>query len=188
MGYKIAGASDSMKDKLSGFIDKIRDAISAVKDFLHSGYEKIKGTFSGGGASQSYSAMPRSVSLARSIQSPAPYMPASIAQTLRNAEIPGYATGQVIPASMKKHLAILGDNNHETEVVSPLSTIRQAQKEALIEALSDLGLTGLSGNNDIPPIILKLFLDSKVVYEAVINQGKTNQMSSGNNDFLLGMT
>lgn len=188
MKSKIASASHSMKEKHSGFIDKIRDAISAVKDFLHSGYEKIKGTFSGGSASQSYSAMPRSVSLARSIQSPAPYMPASIAQTLRNAKIPGYATGQVIPANMQKHLAWLGDNNHETEVVSPLSTIRQAQKEALIEALSEIGLTGggIGGNNQ--PIIIKWIADGKELTDLVIQNGKVQQMSSGSNPFFFGIT
>lgn len=56
-------------------------------------------------------------------------------------KIPGYATGQVIPRSMRQHLAILGDNNQETEVVSPLSTIKQALRE---EAAS-LGLTGGAG-------------------------------------------
>ncbi len=56
-------------------------------------------------------------------------------------KIPGYATGQVIPRSMRQHLAILGDNNQETEVVSPLSTIKQALRE---EAVS-LGLTGGAG-------------------------------------------
>lgn len=66
--------------------------------------------------------------------------PASIAQLLRNAEIPGYTTGQVIPACMEKHLAILDNNNHETEVVSPLSMIRQARKEALVETLLNISV------------------------------------------------
>ena len=56
---------------------------------------------------------------------------------------PGYANGQVIPPSMSKHLAILGDNKHETEVVSPLSTM----KEAMIEALATSGVGG--GNQEI---------------------------------------
>lgn len=60
-------------------------------------------------------------------------------------EFPGYATGQVIPTSMKKHLAWLGDNPRETEVVSPLSTIKQANKESLLEVLSELGFTGMNG-------------------------------------------
>lgn len=188
MKSKIASASDSMKEKLSGFIDKIRDAISAVKDFLHSGYEKIKGSFGGGSSSQSYSAMPRSMSLARSIQSPAPYMPASIVQKLGNLDIPAYAKGQVIPTSMKMHLALLGDNKHETEVVSPLSTIRQAQKESLMEALSELGLTGGGIGGNSQPIIIKQYLDGQQITETVIRNGKVQQMSTGSNPFLLGTT
>lgn len=188
MKSKIASASDSMREKLSGFIDKIKDAISAVKDFLHSGYEKIKGAFGGGSSSQSYSAMPRSMSLARSIQSPVPYMPASTVQKLGNLDIPAYAKGQVIPTSMKKHLALLGDNKHETEVVSPLSTIRQAQKESLIEALSELGLTGGGIGGNSQPIIIKQYLDGQQITETVIRNGKVQQMSTGNNPFLLGTT
>ncbi len=50
---------------------------------------------------------------------------------LSEIEFPGYATGQVIPRTMRQHLAILGDNNRETEVVSPLSTIEQAVRNAI---------------------------------------------------------
>lgn len=50
---------------------------------------------------------------------------------LSNVEFPAYATGQVIPTSMKQHLAWLGDNPRETEVVSPLSTIEQAVMNAM---------------------------------------------------------
>lgn len=50
---------------------------------------------------------------------------------LSEIEFPGYATGQVIPRTMRQHLAILGDNNREMEVVSPLSTIEQAVRNAI---------------------------------------------------------
>lgn len=76
-----------------------------------------------------------------------------VMEELNNIPIPGYAMGQVIPRTMQKHLAWLGDNNRETEVVSPLSTIRQALRE---EALS-LGLGGRIG--DDRPIIIKQYLD-----------------------------
>lgn len=59
---------------------------------------------------------------------------------LSEIEFPGYATGQVIPRTMRQHLAWLGDNNQETEIVSPLSTMKQAFMEALAE-------TGISGGN-----------------------------------------
>ncbi len=47
--------------------------------------------------------------------------------------IPRLATGTVVPPSMSPFLAMLGDNNAETEVVSPLSTMKQAFLEALQE-------------------------------------------------------
>lgn len=48
--------------------------------------------------------------------------------------LPQLATGTVVPRQSKEFAAILGDNNRETEVVSPLSTMKQAFKEALAEA------------------------------------------------------
>ena len=48
-------------------------------------------------------------------------------------KIPALATGTVIPRSSNEFLAKLGDNNEETEVVSPLSTMKQAFLEALQE-------------------------------------------------------
>lgn len=92
-------------------------------------------------------------------------------------EIPGYATGQVIPRTMKQHLAILGDNTQETEVVSPISTMKQAFMEAIGE------MSGMGGNGQ--PIILKLILDSKEILYAMVKEGKIVQMSTGKNIFAL---
>ncbi len=47
--------------------------------------------------------------------------------------IPRLATGGVIPPN-REFMAVLGDNKTETEVVSPLSTMKQAMLEALREA------------------------------------------------------
>lgn len=185
-GFIIEGLLNGLKNMWNSITSWIEDKVDWIIEKFQSVKDKVSGFFSGGGSGESGQSYSARLYSARALQTS--YIPAPIAQTLRNAEIPGYATGQVIPASMKKHLAWLGDNDHETEVVSPLSTIRQAQKEALVEALSDLGLTCLSGNNEISPIILKLILDSKVVYEAVIKEGKVRQMSTGSNDFALGTT
>ncbi len=46
-------------------------------------------------------------------------------------KIPELATGTVIPANYGRFLAMLGDNKRETEVVSPLSTIEQAVRNAM---------------------------------------------------------
>lgn len=48
--------------------------------------------------------------------------------------IPKLATGTVVPANYGEFAAILGDNKREAEVVSPLSTIKQALIEALAES------------------------------------------------------
>lgn len=57
--------------------------------------------------------------------------------------MPRLATGTVVPPRAGEFAAILGDNKRETEVVSPLSTMKQALKEALEE----IGMSG--GNRDI---------------------------------------
>ena len=48
--------------------------------------------------------------------------------------MPRLATGTVVPPRAGEFAAILGDNKRETEVVSPLSTMKQALKEALAES------------------------------------------------------
>ena len=53
---------------------------------------------------------------------------------VKEVSIPRLATGTVVPANYGEFAAILGDNTRETEVVSPLSTIKQALKEAIAEA------------------------------------------------------
>lgn len=189
MNSKIANTSDSMRDKLGRLVDKLKEVANAVKDFLKSGYEKVSGFFSGGGdwgSKQSYSAMPRAVSLARSIQTPAaPYVHPAIAK-LSNIEIPKLATGAVLPAN-REFLALVGDQKHGTNVEAPLDTIRQASEEAVLNVLSKLGITGGMGNNS-QTMVAKLYLDGHQVTEAVIKDGMVRQMSTGDNPFLLGTT
>ncbi|MBQ3691974.1 MAG: hypothetical protein II931_01430, partial [Clostridia bacterium] len=59
--------------------------------------------------------------------------------------MPKLATGTVVPANYGEFAAILGDNKREPEVVSPLSTMKQAMLEALIEA----GVTSRNNDGDI---------------------------------------
>lgn len=60
---------------------------------------------------------------------------------LGRIKIPRLATGTVIPPSAGEFAAILGDNNADTEIVSPLDTMKQA----FLEAISESG--GLGGSN-----------------------------------------
>ena len=54
--------------------------------------------------------------------------------SLSHVSIPRLATGTVIPPSAGEFAAILGDNNNDTEVVSPLETMKEAMLEALQES------------------------------------------------------
>lgn len=120
-----ANTWENIKNKLGSILSSIKDAVSSafnwISDKIGSIGSAISGAFSGGGGAttysgvMSYSAMPQMAALSK-------------------MEFPGYATGQVIPTSMKKHLAWLGDNKHETEVVSPLSTIEKAVENAMERA------------------------------------------------------
>ena len=58
--------------------------------------------------------------------------------TMTAPQIPYLAKGTVVPRNAGEFAAVLGDNKRETEVVSPLSTMKQA----LLEALKESGSTG----------------------------------------------
>ena len=75
--------------------------------------------------------------------------------------IPALAQGTVIPPN-REFMAVLGDNKTETEVVSPLSTMKQA----VMEALRDSGFT------DGITIELTALLDGEVIYK---NQQKVSR-------------
>ncbi|MBP3328316.1 MAG: hypothetical protein J6L91_05360, partial [Clostridia bacterium] len=72
--------------------------------------------------------------------------------------IPRLASGTVVPANYGEFQAILGDNKREVEVVSPLSTMKQAFIEAMEE----------SGNKGGAPMIIYLMMNNKVVGQAAI--------------------
>lgn len=140
-----------IKGKIDDKIGSIRSTVGSAIDWLKSKLDALKSSFNiwtgvsggirtsnarGGGASRmasTYAANPAIAALA-------------------DMPIPGYATGQVIPRSMKQHLAILGDNTRETEVVSPLSTIEQA----VMNAMAKVGGVGIGGGSltvEIPVIL-----------------------------------
>ena len=88
---------------------------------------------------------------------------------LDRVSIPGFAQGTVIPPSMSEFIARLGDNNTETEVVSPLSTI----KEALLEALQESG--GLGGGD----INITLEVDGRELAKTMVRQNEIYRKSTG---------
>lgn len=156
---------------IKGAVERITGWIEGLLSLFDKAESK-KSSFNSGDSGQSYSSRSYSV---RSMK--LPYAADPRIAKLATMEIPGYATGQVIPRTMKQHLAILGDNTEETEVVSPISTMKQAFMEAMGE------MSGMNGNGQ--PIILKLILDSKEILYAMVKEGKIVQMSTGKNIFAL---
>lgn len=113
--------------------------------------------------------------------------PFSWIPTISVPQIPLLATGAVIPPN-KEFLAVLGDQKHGTNIEAPLETIKKANRESLLEVLSELGITGNQGVGNTQTIIIKQYLDGRQVAESVIKQGKMQQAVTGNNMFLLGRT
>ncbi|MGN0633912.1 MAG: hypothetical protein ACI4JW_08585 [Oscillospiraceae bacterium] len=78
-------------------------------------------------------------------------------------QIPKLATGTVVPANYGQFLAVLGDNKREAEIVSPLSTMKQA----LLEALVAYG--GSGGNGQRMSLTIPITLNGRVISQIVID-------------------
>lgn len=85
-------------------------------------------------------------------------------------KMPMLATGTVVPPRAGMFAAILGDNNRETEVVSPLSTMKQALKEALSES-------NISSGNQIAKA--ELILDGTRFGQLVVKFGNNEKNRVG---------
>lgn len=85
------------------------------------------------------------------------------------AKLPRLAQGAVIPAN-KEFLAVLGDQKHGTNIETPLATMI----EAFNTALDSRG----SGQE---PIHVHLYLDSKEIYNSVVNKNRENTRITGTN-------
>lgn len=96
-----------------------------------------------------------------------------------NVSIPKLATGAVVPPN-NEFLAVLGDNKREPEIVSPLSTMKQA----LAEVLGEVGIGG--GEQTIN---LHVHLDGDEIYSDMIKVAKRKGSSviGGQNFVLEGM-
>ena len=77
-------------------------------------------------------------------------------------EIPKLAAGTVVPANYGEFMAVLGDNTREPEVVSPLSTMKQAVLEALVAYGGD-------GSGQKQPLYVTVQLDRRQMVQAVID-------------------
>lgn len=91
-------------------------------------------------------------------------------------KLPRLASGTVVPPGAGEFAAILGDNNREAEVVSPVSTIEQAMQNVLDK------YGGLGGD-----IYLTVELDGDTVYETVVKKNQQQYKRTGRNPMLSGV-
>lgn len=92
---------------------------------------------------------------------------------LKGKKVPKYATGTVVPKNYGSFLSILGDNTREPEVVSPISTMKQALKEVIAE-------TGGMGGGQYTFVAQ---LNGKTLYEETVTQDKLHRKQTGMSQF-----
>lgn len=92
----------------------------------------------------------------------------------RSYTMPRLASGTVVPRRAGEFTAILGDNNKEAEVVSPLSTMKKAFKEAYRE---------MGGNSGAITYNVKADVQRRTLFELVIDEAKMRRTQSGVNPF-----
>lgn len=93
---------------------------------------------------------------------------------LDEVHLPRLASGTVVPPRAGEFAAILGDNPKEPEVVSPLSTMKQALKEAMLE------VNGAGGGD----IHLTVNLEGKAIYDTVVKRNRMEKNRTGSNPLL----
>lgn len=132
-GYIVQGLLNGLKESWKDVVSWITDKIQWLADKISGMAGSVKSAFLGGGTfSKAASRIPKMSTSVTYAAYPAVSGPQSVAfPTYANLEFPAYANGQVTPRTMDAHLAWLGDNQRETEVVSPLSTIEGALENVI---------------------------------------------------------
>lgn len=143
-------------------IENIKSLISGLLNTVKEAAKAIASLFEGKNASQillgnASKKVKRSMSYQSEIFYP------EVASVSLPYKIPALATGTVVPPN-REFMAVLGDNKREPEVVSPISTMKQA----VVDALSEAGFSG--ENQSERPIYIDLYIGQQkfahAVYEA----------------------
>lgn len=133
---------NAIVDLVIGLVNTVAQAVGKIIDYFDKGQSKANSSgFGGGGRAFSISSY-----------SASPYAAYS-------NNIPQLATGTVVPPKAGNFLAMLGDNNKDYEVVSPLGTIKQA----VLEAIGEAG--GLGGGTVQADLILDGTKFGQLVYK-----------------------
>ena len=133
---------NAIVDLVIGLVNTVAEAVGKIIDYFDKGQKKANSSGMGGGG--------RAFSV--SSYSNNPYAAYS-------NNIPQLATGTVVPPKAGNFLAMLGDNNKDYEVVSPLGTIKQA----VLEAIGEAG--GLGGGTVQADLILDGTKFGQLVYK-----------------------
>ncbi len=146
-----SGILGVFKTVVNGLIDGINAVIKIPFDGINTALSTIKG-----------------ISIAG-------FEPFDWIDTITVPQIPKLATGTVVPANYGEFLAVLGDNNRETEVVSPLSTMKKAFKEALLE--------GDFGGNNSENQEINIYLDSEKIFKVMVDKNFKHKKRHGKSAF-----
>ena len=150
---KFTELKDNVMEKLRSIIDAIGDVLKGYDDLEQAG--KVKG-IGGSFVKNIVSVIPRGA-------------------YGEQIHLPRLASGTVVPPRAGEFAAILGDNPKEPEVVSPLSTMKQALKEAMLE------VNGAGGGD----IRLTVNLEGKAIYDTVVRRNRMEKNRTGKNLLLV---
>ncbi len=150
---KFSGVWESLPDVVKGAANKV---LSALESMVNNAIRALNGLISG----------------ANGILSKVPGLSLEI-PTIREVSLPRLAEGTVVPPRAGEFAAVLGDNKREPEVVSPLSTMVRAFREALAEADT--------GGGDITA---RIYLDGRELGRSVADFVRDEKKRTGVNPVL----
>lgn len=155
---KVSDAWDSLGEKTSNIWNGIWDTINGVIKKISGIGSNIWNGLTGGSLGISEYSFQTSV------------------PSVASVSLPHLASGTVVPPRAGEFAAILGDNKRETEVVSPLSTI----KKAMIEALQAVGMNDNGGD-----IVGHVYLDGKEIGNSTVKFVRQETKRTGKNPVLV---
>lgn len=122
---------DLGKDMIDGILSGLKNIFSGISKWASDVWGSITDAFSSKNAKASVN---------NSASSRSGYTRSASIPDISSFSIPRLATGTVIPPN-REFMAVLGDNKKEAEIVSPLSTMKQAMLEALQETTGSETIT-----------------------------------------------
>lgn len=137
VGNMITGVINSITGVLNGIINFLTGVFTGNWSQAWDGIKQIVGSIFGGIISVVKTPLNAVISIVNGfirglnkIKIPS-WVPVVGGKGINISTIPYLAEGTVVPPNAGEFMAVLGDNKTETEVVSPLSTMKQAMSEVL---------------------------------------------------------